>query len=149
MLTARDIMSKDVVSVSTETSLKELAKIFVETRYSNIPVVDDDGKLLGVISETDLIEQQKPLHIPTVMALFDGVFYLNSEKRFKAEVDRVTATTVGELYQKEPITCSPEMTTRDLAALMSQHKVHLLPVLEEGKMIGVVARLDLIRVMED
>lgn len=149
MLTARDIMTKDVVSVSTETSLKELAKIFVETRYSNIPVVDSNGKLLGVISETDLIEQQKPLHIPTVMAFFDGVFYLNSEKRFKAEVDRVTATTVGDLYKKDPITCTPEMTTGELAGLMSRHKVHLLPVVEKGEMLGVVARLDLIRVMED
>ncbi|MCW8858181.1 MAG: CBS domain-containing protein [Deltaproteobacteria bacterium] len=149
MLTARDIMTKDVVSVSTETSLKELAKIFVKTRYSNIPVLDPAGKLLGIISETDLIEQQKPLHIPTVMALFDGVFYLNSEKRFKEQVDRVTATTVGELYQKNPITCTADMTTRDLAGLMSQHKVHLLPVIEGDEMIGVVSRLDLIRVLED
>jgi len=148
MLTARDIMTKEVVSVTTETSLKDLAQIFVETRYSNVPVLDGAGDLMGIISETDLIEQQKPLHIPTVMAFLDGVFYLNSEKRFKEEVDRLTATTVGELYQKNPVTCSPEMTTRDLAALMSQHKVHLLPVVEEDKMIGVVSRLDLIRVME-
>lgn len=148
MLTARDIMTKEVVSVTTDTSLKELAKIFVETRYSNIPVTDESGVLVGMISETDLIEQQKPLHIPTVMAFFDGVFYLNSEKRFKQEVDRVTATTVGELYRKDPVTCKPETTTRDLAALMSQHKVHLLPVIEKQQMIGVVSRLDLIKVME-
>ncbi|MBN1957646.1 MAG: CBS domain-containing protein [Desulfuromonadales bacterium] len=148
MLTARDIMTKEVVSVTTDTSLKELAKIFVETRYSNIPVTDESGVLVGMISETDLIEQQKPLHIPTVMAFFDGVFYLNSEKRFKQEVDRVTATTVGELYRKDPVTCQPETTTRDLAALMSQHKVHLLPVIDNQQMIGVVSRLDLIKVME-
>jgi len=147
-MTARDIMTKEVVTVTSETSLKELAKIFVETRHSNIPVIDQDGQLVGVISETDLIEQQKPLHIPTVMALLDGVFYLNSEKRFKEQVDRVTATTVGELYQRDPVSCSPEATIREMAGLMSQHKVHLLPVLEDGKMIGVVARLDMIRVME-
>lgn len=148
MMTARDIMTKEVVTVTIETSLKELAKIFVETRHSNIPVLDQAGQLVGVISETDLIEQQKPLHIPTVMALFEGVFYLNSEKRFKEEVGRVTATTVGELYQKDPVTCAPEATIREMAGLMSKHKVHLLPVLEAGQMIGVVARLDMIRVME-
>lgn len=148
MMTAQDIMTREVVSVTTETSLQELARIFVETGYSNIPVVDENGMLQGVISETDLIEQQKPLHIPTVMALFDGVFYLNSEKRFKEQVDRVTATSVGELYQKDPITCGLEATIREMAALMSKHKVHLLPVLEDGKMVGVVARLDMIRVME-
>lgn len=148
MLTARDIMTVEVVTVTPETSLKDLAKKFVETRHSNMPVIDAAGKLVGVISETDLIEQQKPLHIPTVMALFDGVFYLDSEKRFKEQVDRVTATTVGELCDEKYVTCSPETTVREIAGLMSQHKVHLLPVLEAGRMIGVVARLDLIRTME-
>ncbi len=149
MLTARDIMTKKVVSVTLDTSLKELAKIFVETRFSNLPVLDESGNLVGTISETDLIEQHKPLHIPTVMTLFDWVFTIGNEKRFKEEVDRVTAATVGELYRKDPVTCSPDATVRELAGLMSQHKVHLLPVVEDGKMIGVLARLDLIRVMED
>jgi len=149
MLTARDIMTKTIVSVTLETSLNDLAKKFVETRFSNLPVLDEGGQLLGIISETDLIEQHKPLHIPTVMTLFDWVFTLGSEKRFKEEVDRVTATTVSELYQKDPVTCAPDTTVRELAGLMSQHRVHLLPVVDSGKMIGVVARLDLIRVMED
>ncbi len=149
MLTAKEIMTTDVVAVTTDTSLKELAKKFVETRYSNMPVLDENGELVGVISETDLVEQQRPMHIPTVMALFDWVFYLDSEKKFKEEVDRVTATTVGELCSRNVVTCSPDDSVRDLAGLMSKHKVHLLPVVEQGKMVGVVARLDLIRAMED
>ncbi len=149
MLTAKDIMTTEVVTVTTDTSLKELASKFVETRYSNMPVLDSQGTLVGVISETDLIEQQKPLHIPTVMALFDGVFYLDSEKRFKGEVDRVTATTVGELYNKRLVTCGPDTPVRDIAGLMAKHKAHLIPVVEEEKMLGVVARLDLIRAMEN
>jgi CBS domain-containing protein len=149
MLTARDIMTSAVVSVSVDTSLKDLAKKFIETRYSNMPVLDDKGKLVGVISETDLVEYQRPLHIPTVMTLFDGVFALGSEKKFKEEVDRVTATKVGDLYKKNPITCAPDTPVNELAGLMSKHKVHLLPVMDGEQMIGVVARLDLIRVMED
>jgi CBS domain-containing protein len=149
MLTAKEIMSTKVVSVTLETSLKELAEIFVSSRFSNMPVLDAAGKLVGVISETDLIEQQKPLHIPTVMALFDGVFYLDSEKRFRKEVDRVTAQTVGELCQRNPVTCGPDATVREIAGLMSQHKAHLIPVVEKGEMLGVVARLDLIKSFED
>ncbi len=148
MLTARDIMTKEIVSVTPETSLSDLAQLFVKTHFSNLPVVDGEGDLVGLISETDLIEQHKPLHIPTVMTLFDWVFTLGSEKRFKEEVDRVTAATVGELYSKNPVTCTPEATVRELAGIMSQHKVHLLPVVEADKMIGVLARLDLIRAME-
>ncbi len=149
MLTAKEIMTTDVVSVTPDTSLKDLARTFVESRFSNMPVVDESGKLVGVISETDLIEQQKPLHIPTVMAFFDGVFYLDSEKRFQEEVDRVTAQTVGELCQRKLVTCSPDATVGEIASLMSKHKAHLIPVMEKDKMLGVVARLDLIKAMED
>ena len=149
MLKAKDIMMREVVAVSVDTSLKDLARKFVETHHSNMPVLDQAGKLVGLISETDLIEQQKPLHIPTVMAFFDGVFYLDSEKQFKEEVDRITATTVGELCQRKPVTCTPDTSVREIAALMSKYKAHLLPVMDQDQMVGVVARLDLIRTMED
>lgn len=149
MLTAQEIMTREIVTVTANTSIKDLANKFVETHVSNMPVLDEEGKLIGVISETDLIEQQKPLHIPTVMALFDGVFYLDSEKSFKEQVDRITATTVGELCNKKPIICTPDTPVREIAGLMSKHRVHLIPVVDAGKMIGVVARLDLIRVMEE
>lgn len=148
MLTAREIMTTDVISVNPDTSLKDLAEIFVEHNFSNMPVLEGD-KLVGIISETDLVEQQKPLHIPTVMAFFDGVFYLDSEKRFREEVNRVTAQTVGELCRRKPVTCGPDATVREIAGLMSRHKAHLIPVLEADKMIGVVARLDLIKAVED
>ncbi len=149
MLTAKDIMTADVVTVTPDTPLKELAAKFVASRVSNMPVLDKTGKLVGVISETDLVEQQKPLHIPTVMALFDWVFYLDSEKRFRQEVDRVTAQTVGELCQRNPVTCAPNATLREIAGLMSRHKAHLIPVLEKDKLIGVVARLDLIKAVQE
>jgi len=148
MLKARDIMTKEIISVGMDTSLKDLADKFVETRVSNMPVVDANGDLYGVVSETDLVEQKKPLHIPTVMAIFDGVFYLDSEKRFQEEVDRVTAQTVGEICNREPTTCSPDATVREIAELMTTNKAHLIPVVENDKMIGVVARLDVIRAVE-
>jgi len=149
MLTAKDIMTTDVISVTPQTSLKELAATFVASKFSNMPVIDDVGHLAGIISETDLVEQQKPLHIPTVMALFEGVFYLDSEKRFRKEVDRVTAQTVGELCQRDPICCGPDATLGEIASLMSKHRIHLIPVTENQEVLGVVARLDLIRAVED
>lgn len=149
MLTAREIMTTNVISVTPDTSLKDLAEKFVQHNFSNMPVVDENDQLVGIISETDLIEQKKPLHIPTVMALFDGVFYLDSEKRFRDEVNRVTAQTVGELCSREPITCGPNTSVGEIAGLMSRNKAHLIPVVESGQMIGVVARLDLIKAVED
>lgn len=149
MLTAKDIMTRDVFSVTQETDLKELAAMFVKHKVTAMPVVDDAGKLVGMISQTDLVEQDKPLHIPTVISLFDWVIYLESEKKFQEEVEKVTARTVNEICSREPVTCGPETPVSEIASLMVDNKVHLVPVVDNGNLVGVVARLDLIRSMGD
>lgn len=147
MLRARDIMTTRIHSVTEETGVDELARLFEETGVSNFPVADAEGRLLGIVSETDLVEQDKPLHIPTVITIFDWVLYLESERSFRQEVDRVTARKVGEICSREVITCTPETPVAEIAALMVEKKVHLVPVLDGGKLAGVVARLDIIRSM--
>jgi len=140
-------MSTEVFSVGQDTDLKELAAIFVERKVTAMPVVEEGGKLVGMISQTDLVEQDKPLHIPTVISLFDWVIYLESEKNFQDEVKKVTARKVGEICSREPVTCSPETPVSEIASLMVDNKVHLVPVVDDGALVGVVARLDLIRSM--
>lgn len=147
MLTVKEIMTRDVCTVHEDTELKDLAALFVEHNYKTMPVIDAGGKLVGVISQTDLIEQDKPLHIPTVISLFDWVIYLESPKVFSEEVRKVSARKVGEICTREVVTCTPETTVEELASLMVEHKIHLLPVLEGGKLVGVVARFDIIRSM--
>ncbi len=145
MLTVKEIMTRDVCTVHEHTDLKELAALFVEHNYKTLPVVDSAGKLVGIVSQTDLIEQDKPLHIPTVISLFDWVIYLESPKVFSEEVRKVSARKVGEICAREVVTCTPETTVEELATLMVEHKIHLLPVLEGEHLVGVVARFDIIR----
>lgn len=147
MLIARDIMSKKIHTVTPEMSIDNLARTFMEKSVSTLPVVDAEGTLVGIVSATDLIEQDKPLHIPTVVAIFDMVIYLESEKNFRDEVKKMTARTVGEICEREVVTCSPEMEVAAIAALMTEKKVHLLPVVDNGKLVGVVGRHDILRSM--
>ena len=147
MLTARDIMTTNIHTVTPEMSIDDLARAFVEKKVSTLPVVDAVGTLVGIVSATDLIEQDKPLHIPTVIAIFDMVIYLESEKNFRDEVEKMTARTVGEICKRDVITCSPGTEVSAIAALMTGKKVHLLPVVEDGKLIGVVGRHDILRSM--
>jgi len=147
MLTAKEIMTKDVRSVVLGTSIEDLARLFEETRYNALPVVDANGKLVGVVSQNDLIERDKPLHIPTVISIFDWVLYLESEQKFLDDVKRMAARTVDEVYSAEVQTCTPETPVSAIAELMATKKAYLVPVLENGTMIGVVARLDIIRSM--
>lgn len=147
MLTAKDIMTRTVHSVTTETEVEELARLFVTRGVSAMPVLDEAGRLEGIVTETDLVEQDKPLHLPTVVSLFDWVLYLESEKNFREEVNKITARKVGDICTREVVTCTPDTPVSEIAALMVEKKAHLIPVLEGEKLVGVVARLDIIRSM--
>jgi CBS domain-containing protein len=147
MLTAKDIMTGEVYTVSAEMSVDELARLFAEKGVDAMPVVDSEGRLEGIVTQTDLIEQDRPLHIPTVISIFDWVLYLESEKGFREELDRISARKVGEICSRNVITCRTDTSVADIADLMVKHKAHLIPVVEKGKLVGVVARLDIIRSM--
>jgi CBS domain-containing protein len=140
-------MTRTVHSVTADTDVEELARLFVTKGVSAMPVLDEAGCLEGVVTETDLVEQDKPLHIPTVISIFDWVLYLESEKNFREEVEKITARKVGEICTREVVTCTPDTPVSEIAALMIEKKAHLIPVVEEKKVVGVVARLDIIRAM--
>jgi CBS domain-containing protein len=147
MLKAKDIMTTKVISVSADTGVEDLARLFVETGVSAMPVVDGQGGLRGIVTETDLVERDKPLHIPTVISIFDWVLYLESEKSFRDEVKKISARKVAEICRTEVVTCTPETPVSEVASLMVEKKVHLIPVVDQDRVVGVVARLDIIRTM--
>jgi CBS domain-containing protein len=147
MLTVKEIMTRDVVTVTKETTIAELARIFAERHISSLPVVDANGALVGIVTETDLVEQDKSLHIPTVISIFDWVIYLESDKKFEKELKKMTGRTVGDIFSPEVVTVSPDATAADVADLFSSRKINAVPVVEGGKLVGIVARIDLIRSM--
>jgi len=147
MLKVKDIMTKDVVTVTKETTVMELAKIFAERHLSSLPVVDQNGELIGIVTETDLVEQDKNLHIPTVISIFDWVIYLESDKKFEKELKKMTGRTVGDIYSNDAVTVSTDSTIADVADLLSSRKINALPVVEGNKLVGIVSRIDLIRSM--
>ena len=81
MRTAKKIITKEVITVKKDFSIKELSRRFVEKKVNGMPVVENEGKLIGVVTQSDLVEQSKNLHIPAVIALFDALLFLESEKK--------------------------------------------------------------------
>lgn len=147
MITVKDVMTKDVVTVKKETTVTELARIFAERHISSLPVVDDAGTLVGIVTETDLVEQDKNLHIPTVISLFDWVICLESDRKFEKELKKMTGKVVGDICSADVVTVSPNAPISDVADLLSSRKINALPVVEGKKLVGIVARIDLIRSM--
>jgi CBS-domain-containing membrane protein len=145
MITAKEIMTQEVISVSQNTSIKDLADLFIKHKVNGFPVLDEDGKLTGIVTEKNLIEQNKNLHIPTVIALFDAVIYLESEKKFEEEMKRFNATQVKDICSTNVITVSANTDFNEIASLMATKDVHSIPVVEGKKILGIIGKLDIIK----
>jgi len=138
-------MTTDVITVKKDTSLKDLAAILYKNHINGVPVVDDDGLLLGIICESDLIRKDKKLHIPTVVAIFDAVVYLESPKSIEKEFKRISATTVEDLYSKKTITVDEKTPIDEIATIMTQKKIYTVPVMDGDLLVGVIGKADLLR----
>jgi CBS domain-containing protein len=132
------IMTRDVASVSPETTLKEVAELLVRRRIAGVPVIDVAGRVVGVVSEGDLL--WKELGLPSSAGFFDRIL----ESAY-GEEQRTGARTAGESMSAPAVTTSPDATAAEAARLMVENHVNRLPVLERGQLIGIVARSDLVR----
>ncbi len=145
MLTAKDIMTKNVIIVKPDTSTEELSALLVKHGISGAPVVDDSGSLYGIVTENDLISRNKRLHIPTVVGFLDAAIYLESSKKFEEELRRLAATKVGDICARKVVTITEDTTVVDIATIMAEKKVHLLPVVKGGKVVGIVGKRDVVK----
>ncbi|MCL4458052.1 MAG: CBS domain-containing protein [Nitrospirae bacterium] len=147
MLKAKDIMTRDIITVSPTTTIEGLARTLIEHKISGAPVVDADGNLSGIVTENDLISQNKRFHIPTVVRLFDAFIMLESPGRLEKEIKRMAAVTVDDICTKDVITVTGDTPVEDLATIMAEKMVHLIPVVDGKKIIGIIGKIDMIKVM--
>jgi CBS domain-containing protein len=146
--TVADVMSRDPIVVQAQTPLKEAIQILAERHISGLPVVDEGGKLVGIISETDLMWQETGVTPPAYIMFLDSVIYLKNPATYERDLHKALGQTVGEVMSTNPITISPEKTLKEAATLMHDRSVHRLPVLDStGQVIGILTRGDIIRAM--
>jgi CBS domain-containing protein len=144
MFKAKDIMTQNVLTVKSETTIEELARILMTHGISGAPVVDEKGNLKGIVTENDLISKNSRLHIPTILRLFDAYIPLGTS-RLEDDIRRMTALTVDEICSKNVITVDEETSVDYIATLMTEKKIHLLPVLKGEKIVGIIGKKDLIK----
>ncbi len=135
-----DLMTTKVASVRPETPLKEVARVLAEHRISGLPVLDEQGHVLGVVSEADFVEREAdgpPRRTSWLARLISG----DDAEAMRA---RLSATTAGAAMSAPPITVTPGTSIKEAAALMSAKAVNRLPVVEDGRLVGIVTRADLL-----
>ena len=147
MLKAKDIMTREIITVSPETDIANAARILLEKRINGLPVVDAFGRLVGILCQSDLVAQQKSIPIPSVFTLLESFIPLTSIKRIDKEVEKIAALTVKQAMTANPVTVSPETDIEDVAKLMVDNKYHTLPVMKGDKVVGVVGKEDVLRTL--
>ncbi|MCB2149523.1 MAG: CBS domain-containing protein [Deltaproteobacteria bacterium] len=143
----KEIMTKNPVTVTLDTEIVKAAEILLDRRINGMPVVDDTGKLVGILCQSDIIAQQKKLPVPSLFSFLDGYISLSSMKGFEKAVRKIAATTVSDAMTPNPVTVGPDSSIETVAALMVDHNLHTLPVLEKGMLVGVVGKEDILRTL--
>ena len=109
--------------------------------------MDEAGRLVGIICQSDLVAQQKRFPIPSVFNLLDGLIPISSPKGLDKEMQKIAASRVAEAMSPNPETVNPEASLEEIATLMVSKGFHTLPVVERGKLVGIIGKEDVLRTL--
>ena len=147
MLTAKDIMEKDVITFSLKTDIVPAAKTLVDNSINGAPVVDDNGVLVGILCQSDLITQQKNIKMPSIFTFLDGYIPLTSFKKFENDIKKIAAIKVKDAMTKDPVTVDPDTDIGHIAMLMVDKNFHTLPVIYNEKLVGIIGKADVLKTL--
>jgi CBS domain-containing protein len=144
--TVRDIMDPNPATVAPDTPVEEVVRLMREHELPGVPVVDDDGRCVGIVTEADLVlpDDQGDLHIPHYVNLFGGTVFLEPLSRFEHRLRKAFASDAADMMTRRPDTVGPDTTVRDAARLIHESGHNRLPVVEDGRLVGVVTRVDVL-----
>jgi CBS-domain-containing membrane protein len=147
MRTAKDIMTQTVITISPDADITAAVRLLLDKDVNGLPVVDAEGGLVGIICQSDLVRMQKNLPMPSLFTLLDGFLPLSSTALMEAEVKRIAASKVSDAMTANVVSISPETTIDDIATLMVDKQLHTLPVTDQGRIVGVVGKKDVIKTL--
>lgn len=148
--TVAEVMTPSPITVNPKTPLKEAIALLVEHKISGMPVISDDGELLGVLSESDLMWQETGVEPPPYIMILDSIIYLQNPNRYEKEIHKALGQTVEDVMSDKPITIIDTKTVKEAAQLLHQKQIRRLPVVDaDNQVIGILTQGDIIRAMAD
>ena len=148
MQTVAEIMDPNPVTVTPDASLEEVYRKLQEHKVNGLPVVNEGGRCVGMITEADLVigDEEGDLHVPHYIELFGGLIplELNGQKHFEERLRKATAARAQELMTEDPVTIGPEATAKEAAHVISAKHHNRLPVIDHGRLVGLVTRVDVL-----
>ena len=144
---AGDIMTTEVLTVNPDTPVYQIARLMSNHNISGVPVVDDHDRVLGVVTELDMIVRNTRFKVPNFIMILDSIIYLETPKHFEERLQHMLGVTAQEIMSAPAVTIAPDATIEDLAELMIGRRMNPLPVVKDDRLIGIISRSDIIRLM--
>ncbi|MBE0429385.1 MAG: CBS domain-containing protein [Thermoleophilia bacterium] len=144
-LTAAEIMQTKVFTIHQDATIGELSALLSKNHISGVPVVDDDNRVVGIVSEGDLVSLDADIHFPHYIELLGNIIYLESVKKYEERLAQAAAARVRDIMTKNVRTVQKDTTLSEIATLMTEKQVNRLPVLDGDVLVGIVARADVVR----
>jgi CBS domain-containing protein len=145
-LTVRDVMDAEPVSVSPDTPVQDVVRILRDHELGGVPVVNEGGRCVGIITENDLVMagDEGDLHLPHFIELFGGIVFLESLNKFESRLRRALASKASDMMTEDPPVIEPTETLQQAGRTMSHSGHNRLPVVEHGRLVGMVTRVDVL-----
>ncbi|HQA50990.1 MAG: CBS domain-containing protein [Syntrophomonadaceae bacterium] len=144
---AKDIMTREVITVKPKDRVDKVARLLVDHKISGIPVVDDQGHVIGIVTEKDLIVKASELRVPFYVTLFDSIIFLENPIRFNNDLKKYTAVFVEDAMTKNVVVVEEDTEINDIVRLMQNKRINRVPVVRHGKLVGIITRNDILKSM--
>jgi CBS domain-containing protein len=151
MPTVREYMDDDPATVTPDTKAEDVARLLGENELHGVPVVNEAGRCVGIVTENDLVmaDEEGDLHIPHYIELFGGLVFLESTRGFEKRLKKAMAATARDLMTEDPTTIGPDADVHEAGRVISSSGHNRLPVVEHGRLVGVITRADVLRALTD
>lgn len=146
-LTAKEIMKSEVITISEDASVQDLAALLAKKKISGAPVVDDQHRVVGIVSEGDLVSQDADIHFPHYIELLGNIIYLESVKKYEEKLEKAAASSVRDIMTTDVVTVQQDAELHEIATLMTERQVNRVPVLDGDILVGIITRADVVRAM--
>lgn len=143
----KDIMTKEVITLKPEMAIKEVAQTLYKNGITGAPVIDEKGKIIGIITEYDLIHKESKVHLPSYIRILDSILYLENPEHTEEDLVKILALEASEIMTREVVTISPESSVEDLATLIKERHINPVPVVRNEKLVGIVSRADIVKIL--
>jgi len=144
---AREIMNKEVITIQEDSSIEEVARILTENNISGAPVINKNGKIVGMVTEGDLLHKETNPRVPAFLSILGSFIYVSGVERYREDFKKLAATITSEIMTTELITVSGDVEIDDVADLMIEHNIKRVPVVEKDTIIGIISRADIIKTL--